>query len=383
MVADTPFPRVSRATRLEERLSPRREGALLLEDAGAPQRPGPDISVVIPMRNEEENVVPLYTELRDVLSETPFTWEAIFVDDGSTDLTVPRLLSSAEGDANIMIVQLARRFGQTAALATGFRLARGRVLVPMDADLQNDPRDIPMLVAALDEPPGFDIVSGWRRNRKDKFLSRRLPSMIANRIVARATWTRIHDFGCTLKAYRREVLEEIKIYGEMHRFLPAICQWRGARVAERIVNHRPRLHGTSKYGLRRTAKVLLDLVTIKFLGDYLTKPLYFFAKIGLISMMVSLASLGVAILQKFGYLYTGPEGLSLNRNVLVLFSMMLFLMTVMFIMIGVISELLVRIYHESQGMAPYRIRRVIEPASPAPAAGAPSSNGAAPAAHAL
>lgn len=325
------------------------------------QHETPDVSIVIPMRNEQENVASLYTELRDVLAETPFTWEAILVDDGSTDLTVPRLLAVCEGDQRVTVVQLARRFGQTAALAAGFRIARGRVLVPMDADLQNDPRDIPMLVAALDEPPGCDVVSGWRRSRQDRFLTRRLPSMIANRIIARATWTRIHDFGCTLKAYRREVLEEIKIYGEMHRFLPAICQWRGAAVAERVVNHRPRLHGTSKYGLRRTAKVMLDLVTVKFLGDYLTKPLYFFAKIGVISMFVSLATLGVAIAQKYGYLYADPEGLSLNRNVLVLFSMMLFLMTVMFIMIGVISELLVRIYHESQGMAPYRVRRIIGP----------------------
>jgi glycosyltransferase involved in cell wall biosynthesis len=362
MVADSPFPRS------ERRINGKPNGHVLRhtdeERSNGRADDAPDISVVIPMRNEQENVVALYTELRDVLSDTPLTWELIMVDDGSGDLTVPRLTAATRGDPRVTIVQFARRFGQTAALAAGFDLARGRVLVPMDADLQNDPRDIPMLVAALDEAPGADIVSGWRRNRQDKLLSRRLPSVIANRIIARATWTRIHDFGCTLKAYRREVLEDIRIYGEMHRFLPAICQWRGARVTERIVNHRPRLHGTSKYGLRRTAKVLLDLVTIKFLGDYLTKPLYFFAKIGMMSMGLALLSLGVAVAQKFGYLYTGEEGLSLNRNVLVLFSMMLFLMTVMFIMIGVISELLVRIYHESQGMAPYRVRRIIRQMAP-------------------
>lgn len=379
MVTESPFPatrRSDRYTLANDGLGRNRNGASAHVNGDAAAGHGtapadtPDISIVIPMRNEQENVVALYTELRDVMSNTPYSWEAILVDDGSTDLTVARLLPACEGDVRIRIVRLARRFGQTAALAAGFDLARGRVLVPMDADLQNDPRDIPMLVSALDEAPGYDVVSGWRRNRQDKFLSRRLPSIIANRIIARVTWTRIHDFGCTLKAYRREVVDDIRIYGEMHRFLPAICQWRGATVTERIVNHRPRLHGTSKYGLRRTIKVMLDLVTIKFLGDYLTKPLYFFAKLGLISLSISVLTLGIAVAQKYGYLYTGAEGLSLNRNVLVLFSMMLFLMTVMFIMIGVISELLVRIYHESQGMAPYRIRRIIrqtriEPTEPA------------------
>jgi glycosyltransferase involved in cell wall biosynthesis len=345
------------AARLEDRFA---RGLPALNGHG-PAHAIPDISIVIPMKNEQENVVELYTELRDVLSQTDFSWEAVFVDDGSGDQTVPRLLEVAGSDPRITIVQLSRPFGQTAALAAGFRLARGRVLVPMDADLQNDPRDIPMLVEALDSGSGYDIVSGWRKDRKDKMVSRRLPSIIANRIIARTTWTRIHDFGCTLKAYRREVLEDIKIYGEMHRFLPAICKWHGARVTERIVNHRPRLRGTSKYGLRRTMKVMLDLVTVKFLGDYLTKPIYFFAKIGTLLMLGALLSLGIAIAQKFGYLYPGAEGLSLNRNVLVLFSMMLFLMTVMILMMGVISELLVRIYHECQGSAPYRIRRIIRP----------------------
>jgi glycosyltransferase involved in cell wall biosynthesis len=360
----TPSPRFDRL-RIRDGAEPEARAQETRHDAEAPPRPPaahddltPHISVVIPMRNEEENVVPLYTELREVLSEGPYPWEAIFVDDGSNDQSVALLLGAAGGDPRVTVVQFARRFGQTAALDAGFRLARGRVLVPMDADQQNDPRDIGALVAALDEAPGYEVVSGWRKDRRDKFLSRRLPSLMANRLIARMTWTRIHDFGCTLKAYRREALEDIKIYGEMHRFLPAICQWRGARVTERVVNHRPRLRGTSKYGLRRTAKVMLDLVTVKFLGDYLTKPLYFFAKIGLACMSLALVSLTVAVAQKFGYLYSGPEGLSLNRNVLVLFSMMLFLVTVMILMMGVISELLVRIYHESQGRAPYRVRSI-------------------------
>lgn len=317
-----------------------------------------DVSIVIPMLNEEENVVAMYTEIVEVMGQTGLTWEVIFVDDGSHDRSVARLRTAAAGDPHVTIIEFARRFGQTAALAAGFRAAGGRYIVPMDADLQNDPRDIQRLIDKLEEAPGYDVVSGWRKNRQDKLLSRRLPSVLANRLIGRLTWTKIHDFGCTLKAYRREALDGVELYGEMHRFLPAICKWRGARVAELVVNHRPRLHGNSKYNLRRTIKVLLDLVTIKFLGDYLTKPLYFFGKLGIISLAGSLLSLGIAIVQKFGALTFTGEALNLNRNVLVLFSMMLFLMTIMFIMIGVMSELLVRIYHESQGKLPYTVRRV-------------------------
>lgn len=331
----------------------------------------PDVSVVVPMLNEEENIVLLYKELAEVMGESGFSWEAIFIDDGSWDRSVARLREAAAGDARVTIIELSRRFGQTAALAAGFRQAKGRYIVPMDADLQNDPRDIPRLIEKLEEEPPCDVVSGWRQDRQDKFLTRRLPSMAANRLISSLTWTNIHDFGCTLKVYRRETLAGIELYGEMHRFLPALCRWRGARVRELVVNHRPRVHGSSKYNLRRTVKVLLDLVTIKFLGDYLTKPLYFFGKLGLVSMAVSFVALGVAVLQKFGILTFAGEPLNLNRNVLVLFAMMLFLMTIMFIMMGVISELLVRIYHESQGKLPYTVRRVsrLAAADPSPAPG--------------
>lgn len=337
--------------------------------AGAPDTP--PVSVVVPMLNEEESVDALWAELRQVAQDWPFPAEFIFVDDGSTDATVQRLAAAVGDDPRVTIISLARRFGQTAALAAGFRRARGDVVVPMDADLQNDPRDIPMLVAALDDAPGFDVVSGWRKNRQDGFVLRRLPSILANRLICRLTWLRIHDLGCTLKAYRRELIADVALYGEMHRFLPAICQWNGGRITERVVNHRPRAAGASKYNLKRTFKVLLDLVTVKFLGDYLTKPLYFFGKVGALTMLLSFAVLGIAVLQKFGILYPDPEGLNLNRNILVQGAMMLFMLAFIMILMGVMAELLVRIYHESQGKTPYRIRRVLcagreAPKDPAP-----------------
>lgn len=322
-----------------------------------------DVSIVIPLMNEQENITSLCRELIEVMnSDDRRRYEVIFVDDGSHDQTLARLQSSAGGDERITIIEFTRNFGQTAALAAGFRRARGSVIVPMDGDGQNDPHDIPALVGRLDYAdagPGWDIVSGWRRIRQDKILSRRLPSAAANYLVRKLTWTReIHDFGCSIKAYRREVLEDVNLYGEMHRFLPAICKWRGARITEMAVNHRPRLGGQSKYGLNRTIKVLLDLLTVKFMGDYLTKPIYFFGKITMVSVVVSFLSLGMAIMQKFGVLTEHGVPVMLNNNVLVLFAMMWFLMAMMFLMIGVLAELLVRIYHESQDHTPYKIRRI-------------------------
>ena len=319
-----------------------------------------DVTVVVPMLNEQDNVAALYQELREVIDGQALNYEVIFIDDGSHDQTLVRLLCAADGDARVTVLQFAKRFGQTAGLAAGFARARGRVIVPMDADLQNDPRDIPKLVAKLDEGAGADIVSGWRKARQDKLLSRKLPSVVANRLIRKLTWTtEIHDFGCSLKAYRREVLDDVQLYGEMHRFLPAICKWRGARVTECVVNHRARLAGNSKYGIRRTVKVLLDLLTVKFLGDYLTKPIYFFGKVAMLFVLVSFLSLGAALMQKFGYLTEFGQPVNLNSSIFVMFAMMTFLMSIMFIMMGVLSELLVRIYHESQGRAPYRIRQII------------------------
>lgn len=317
-----------------------------------------DVSIVVPLYNEQDNVEELYREIRSVVEGQPLIYEIIFVDDGSLDQTVERICQCVLGDKRVTILEFTKNFGQTAALAAGFSRARGRVIVPMDGDLQNDPHDIPRLVAGLDEGPGWDIVSGWRKNRQDKWASRKLPSKIANWLIKRMTWTtEIHDFGCTLKAYRAEVLSDVRLYGEMHRFLPAICKWRGAQITEMVCNHRPRVAGESKYGMKRTVKVMLDLLTVKFLGDYLTKPIYFFGKLAIGIMGISFAVLFVTLFQKFGYLTEHGHAVMLNDNVLITLSVMLFLMGVMFLMIGVLSELLVRIYHEAQDLAPYKVRR--------------------------
>lgn len=315
-----------------------------------------DVSIVVPLHNERDNVWPLYAELAEVIGSGSNRYEVVFVDDGSKDGTVGALVEAVEHDPRCTVIELTRNFGQTAALAAGFEVARGRVIVPMDGDLQNDPHDIPKLVAKLDEAPGYDVVSGWRKSRQDKLVSRRIPSMLANWLIRKVTGVKIQDLGCSLKAYRREVIEGVTLYGEMHRFLPIITRWGGARITDQVVNHRPRVHGRTKYDLRRTIKVLLDLVTVKFLGGYLTKPIYFFGKAGLLSMSAAALALGVAVLQKFGVLTSDP--VNLNRNVLVMLSAMLVLMTIMFIMLGVVSELLVRIYHESQGRRIYRVRHV-------------------------
>lgn len=319
-----------------------------------------DVSIIVPLVDEQENVSSLCQELVGLMDGQTQRYEAIIVDDGSQDQTVAHVQQAIGSDDRFTIVVFTRNFGQSAALAAGFRLASGRVIVPIDGDGQNDPADIPLLVSRLDEPPGWDIVSGWRKNRQDKFFSRCLPSVVANRIIQKITWTtEIHDFGCSLKAYRRDVLDDVHLYGEMHRYLAAICKWRGARITEMVVNHRARRAGASKYGLNRTFKVLLDLLTVKFMGDYLTKPIYFFGKLSLIGVIVSFGSLPVAIIQKFGYFTEHGGPVMLNNNVLVLFAMMTFLMAVMFLMMGVISELLVRDYHESQDRTPYKIRRIM------------------------
>ena len=324
--------------------------------------PAIDVSICVPIYNEQDSVEALYSEIASVMDEGAYRYEVIFVSDGSHDQSVPRLREIAGEDRRVTIIELMRNFGQTAAMAAGFDVARGKVIVPMDGDLQNDPRDIPKLVAKLDEngddPGRWDIVSGWRKDRKDGTLLRKLPSKIANRLIKKLTWTtEINDFGCSLKAYRAEVIKDVTLYGEMHRFLPAICKWRGARVTDQVVNHRAREHGKSKYGLKRTFKVLLDLLTVKFLGDYGTKPIYFFGKLAAMTLLLSFAAVFIAILQKFGLFWTeNGERLSLNRNIFVLFAVMTFMITIIFLMMGVLSELMVRIYYESQSLRPYKVR---------------------------
>ena len=318
-----------------------------------------EVTVVVPMRNEEANVAPLCAELRELMDREARRYEVIIINDGSTDQTAAELEKATRDDLRFSVVELYRSFGQSAALSAGFQLAQGKIIVPMDGDLQNDPRDIPRLIAELEKPPGYDVVSGWRKNRQDKWFSRRLPSLIANTLVRRVTWCdEIHDFGCTIKAYRREALSDVHLYGEMHRFLPALCRWRGARLTELVVNHRPRVAGNTNYGFKRTIKVLFDLLTVKFLGDYLTKPLYFFGKLAILATLISFLSVGAAIVQKFGYLTEYGEPVRLNNNIFVFFAMMTFITAVLFLMVGVVSELLIRIYHESQNLPPYKIRRV-------------------------
>lgn len=322
-----------------------------------------DVSICVPVYNEEDSVTKLYEEIAKVMDAGAYRYEVVFVSDGSWDQSVPRLREASKGDPRVTIIELMRNFGQTAAMAAGFDAARGAVIVPMDGDLQNDPADIPKLVAKLDEngeaPGKWDIVSGWRKDRKDGALLRKFPSKIANKIIKKLTWTtEINDFGCSLKAYRREVLEDVTLYGEMHRFLPAICKWRGARVTDQVVNHRAREHGSSKYGLKRTFKVLLDLLTVKFLGDYGTKPIYFFGKLAAMTFGIAFILTVVSILQKFNLFWTeSGDPISLNRNIFFLGALVLLVVGVIFLMMGVLSELMVRIYYESQSRRPYKVRK--------------------------
>ena len=317
----------------------------------AKQNPG--VSVVVPVLNEQHNIGPLYDQIRQALTDK-YSYETIFVDDGSDDNSFSILAELQKTDPGIRVIQFRRNFGQTASLSAGFAHARGDIVIAIDADLQNDPADIPKMIAKLNE--GYDVVSGWRRKRHDKVITRLLPSIIANWIIAKITGVKLHDFGCTLKAYRREILAETKLYGEMHRFIPALASWSGARIAEVVVNHRPRTSGTAKYGLGRTIKVILDLITVKFLGSFSTKPIYIFGGLGVISWLGAMVS-GLAVLyQKF--VSTPP--LNMNKNPLLVLTAMLITATIQFILMGLLAEILVRIYHESQDRPTYVIREILE-----------------------
>jgi glycosyltransferase involved in cell wall biosynthesis len=313
----------------------------------------PRLSVVVPLLDEEDNLPSLYEQIKRAV-EGRYDYEIIFVDDGSTDGSFRILKDLHASDPRVRIIRFRRNFGQTAALSAGFAHARGEVVVAMDADLQNDPADIPMLLSKLDE--GYDVVSGWRKKRQDKALTRRLPSKIANYLISKITEVELHDFGCTLKAYRREVLAETRLYGEMHRFIPALANWSGARVTECVVNHRPRTAGKAKYGLERTLKVVLDLITIKFLGSFSTKPIYIFGGLGVLSAFVGLLSGFAVLYQKF----FSHSHLAMNRNPLLVLTAVLMITTVQFILMGLLAELLVRTYHESQNRPTYVVKEVLE-----------------------
>jgi glycosyltransferase involved in cell wall biosynthesis len=310
-----------------------------------------DLSIVVPIFNEEENVPDLHREVVAALETCAIEYELILVDDGSTDGSLRLLREIAAGDSRVKVISFRRNFGQTAAMAAGFDAASGRVVIPLDGDLQNDPADIPKLLAKIDE--GFDVVSGWRRDRKDAFLNRTLPSILANRFISGMTGIRLHDYGCTLKAYRREVLDGINLYGEMHRFVPALVSQFGARVTELAVGHRPRLHGTSKYGISRTMRVVLDLFTVKFLLNYSTRPIQLFGRLGIYTLFAAFLTGGATIYMKFF------QNTSMNRNPLLLLTAFLLFMGVQFIVLGLLGELNARTYYEAQGKPIYVVKETI------------------------
>jgi glycosyltransferase involved in cell wall biosynthesis len=311
-----------------------------------------DISVVIPMRNESPNVAELHAQITSALTAFGRPYEILAIEDGSTDDTFAALASIQARDAHVRVVRFRRNFGQTAAFAAGFAYARGRYIVTFDGDLQNDPQDIPSMVEML-ERDGLDIVCGWRKDRKDAFLNRRLPSLIANKVISITTGVTLNDYGCSLKVFRAEVVKPMKLYGEMHRFLPAIASEFGVTIGEKVVNHRARVHGKSKYGISRTVRVVLDLLTVKFLSSYSTRPLQMFGGIGITLGLLGFLACGWVTYQRF----FGYE--SANRP-LFFAGIMLVLGAVQLLMTGLLAEMLSRTYHESQDKPIYVIREVRE-----------------------
>jgi len=311
-----------------------------------------DISVVIPVYNEVEALPELYRALTDTLDRLPQSAEVIFADDGSKDGSAAALDALAESDPRVRVLHLSRNYGQTAALMAAIRNSTGDVIIPMDGDGQNDPADIPRLLAKLAE--GYDLVSGWRTTRQDDALTRRLPSVVANRLISAVLHVPLHDYGCTLKAYRREVVEDVRLYGEMHRFIPIYAAWEGARVTELAVAHHPRRFGRSKYGIGRVARVLLDLLIVYFIDRAFDRPIQFFGKLGLGFLVLSLAIFGWALALKYGW------DLSLIQTPLPLLAATIGLSGVLFLLLGIIAEVQARIYFEARGRPPYKIRRIVQ-----------------------
>jgi glycosyltransferase involved in cell wall biosynthesis len=305
------------------------------------------LSIVIPVYNEEENIPKLYEELKAVLEKLPYDYEIIFVDDGSTDRSYEILKEISQKDKRVKVIRFRRNYGQTAAMYAGFQHAEGDVIITMDGDLQNDPRDIPKLLEKIEE--GYDIVSGWRKNRKDNFLTRTLPSKVANWLISKVTGVELHDYGCTLKAYRKEVAKNYRLYGDMHRFLPAVAKSFGAKITEVVVNHRPRLYGKSKYGIGRTIRVMLDILLVKFLNDYLNKPLYAFGGLGLLMMFLGFIIMLYLSIEKIIF------GESIGNRPLLILGVLLFLSGLQLLSTGIIAEVVIRTYYESKRDVPYRI----------------------------
>ena len=308
----------------------------------------PYLSLLIPCFNEEESVDELMTEVFQVLDKNNLDGEVVLVDDGSSDGTWPKLEQWAEREPRLKLVRFRRNFGQTAAMVAGLDHARGEIIIPLDADLQNDPNSIPALLEKIDE--GYDVVSGWRKDRQDALLSRKIPSWIANAVISKVSGVRLHDYGCTLKAYRRETLDPVNLYGEMHRFIPIYASWSGAKVTEVPVNHRSRKYGSSKYGIMRTFKVILDLLVVKFLGSYGTKPIYFFGGLGFIGILLGILAAAYTVYEKFF------RGVWAHRNPFLIIAVFMFLIGIQSIFLGLLAEIGIRTYHESQARPIYMIR---------------------------
>src|SRR5438876_4721426 len=311
----------------------------------------PEVSVFLPVFNEEPNLRPLHAKLMAALASLHRTTEIIYVDDGSTDGSLEALREIAHADPRVHVVALRRNYGQTAAMAAGINAARGQVLIPMDADLQNDPADIVRLLEKIDE--GYDVVSGWRKNRQDKLVTRKIPSMLANRLISWIGGVPLHDYGCSLKAYRRESLQDVQLYGEMHRFIPIYASWSGARVTEIPVEHHARTMGESKYGLSRTMKVIFDLMTIKFMASYQTKPIYIFGSFGMVAIALSVIAGLWATVLKFW------KGTSFILTPLPVITVVMLAIGFQFLLMGLLAEMLVRTYHESQAKPIYTVREKI------------------------
>jgi dolichol-phosphate mannosyltransferase len=318
----------------------------------------PELSLFLPVLDEEENLRDMHAKIADALDTLGKSAEVIYVDDGSTDRSLDILKDIAAMDDRVRVISLRRNYGQTAAMSAGIDAARGEILIPMDADLQNDPADIAKLLKKLDE--GYDVVSGWRKNRQDKLISRKIPSQIANRIISWIGGVKLHDYGCSLKAYRREVLQDVKLYGEMHRFIPIYASWSGARVTEIPVDHHARTRGKSKYGISRTIKVVFDLITIKFMAEYHTKPLYVFGTFGMLAFLSSVLAGVYAVFLKSAARLGFPQWhADFVETPLPVLCIVMFAISIQFFLMGLLAELLVRTYHESQDKAIYAVREKV------------------------
>lgn len=306
------------------------------------------LSVILPVYNEEENIALQYSKIKDNISFLKKSHEIIFVDDGSRDKSFELLEAISKKDKSVKLVKFRRNFGQTAAMAAGIDYSSGEIIIFMDSDLQNDPSDIKTIIEKIES--GYDVVSGWRKHRKDKMISRKIPSKIANRLIAKVSGVPLHDLGCSLKGYRSDVLKKVRLYGEMHRFIPIHASWVGAKITEIPVKHHARQFGKSKYGIQRTLKVLLDLITVKFMSSYSTKPIYLYGGVALIVMLLSITSLAATVLMKY---FTG---MNMTGNPLLLLSSVLFLLGVILLLMGIQAEILIRIYHETEGKELYYVK---------------------------